>query len=141
MIFDAHAMFTMVLATGAKTQVITGTDEVIDSVNVMDLAGVAKDMGPGSYIEVFAQIMTLFTGLTGLTVNLVTDADVAFSNPTILQSVAMGAAAACTAGRRVTLSTLPEQCERYLKLTFTIAGTEAVGDIMAGLILDRQTNS
>ena len=110
------------------------------STNVYD-TGSTADVGPGNPIQVFAQIMEAFNNLTSLDIKLQTSTDEAFSSPITLQTVSM-LLAALTAGAKVSLSTLPEGCKRYLRLYYDVTGTDpTTGKITAGLVLDRQANT
>ena len=130
MILDKQNLFS-------EDQAVTAT---ADSTNIIDL-GDDLDLGLSSVIETFVQVTTDFATLTSLTVSLVTSADEAFSSPVTLVSSAAIAAADLVAGKQFSLRALPHDTDRYVKLTYTVGGSDATaGKIFAGLALDRQTN-
>ena len=91
-------------------------------------------------VELFVQVTADFATLTSLTVSLYTDSDVAFGSATLLFSSAAVAAASLVAGYKFTLPRIKEGVERYLRITYTVAGSDATtGTVMAGLVLDSQT--
>ena len=98
------------------------------------------DIGPGYPIEVLCVIAETAVGATGLTVELQTSDTADFTDAITLQSAALTDAEQLVAGMQVPLSTLPVGCKRYLRLKYTVTGTATAGQLIAGLVLDRQTN-
>jgi hypothetical protein len=133
MILDKQNLFSedqAITATANSTNIIDlGADNAL--VNTPNL----KDA------ELYVQVTADFATLTSLTVTLTTDNDVAFGSETTLLTSAAIAAASLVAGYKFKFSKLPEGTERYLRLTYTVAGSDATtGTIMAGLVLGSQTS-
>ena len=133
MILDKQNLFS-------NEQAITDT---ADSENIIDLGLDASDVfNPNEKnAELLVQVVEDFATLTSLTVSVQTDADAAFSDPTTLFSSAAVAAASLLAGYKFKLPNLSEGLEQYVKLVYTVAGSDATaGKITAGLVIDKQTN-
>lgn len=136
MIFDKQNLLS-------NDQAITGTAV---SENVIDITGVAgKDAGPGTPINVLAQVTEAFNTLTDLTIALETDDVVGFTGEgsvkTTLQSVNL-VLAKLTLGKQISLSTLPKGCKRYIRLSYTVNGSNpSTGKIFAGLVDAVQSNN
>lgn len=91
-------------------------------------------------IHNLVQVTEDFVGLTSLKVTLQTSVDEAFSSPiTVVESGAV-LAADLKAGYKFPLTCLPEGLKQYVRLNYTVAGTASAGNVMAGLVLDKQTN-
>jgi len=99
-----------------------------------------RDIGPGYPIEVLCVIADTVVGATGLSVDLQTADTEDFADAVTLQTAYLNGADQLVGGAQVPLSTLPTGCKRYLRLNYTVTGTPTAGTIIAGLILDRQTN-
>lgn len=126
-IFDAMNMFS-------DEQDITATAA---STNVID-TGHTKDGGPGYPVHVACIVTEAFNTLTSLAVALQTATDAAFTTPVTLQTVSL-ALAALLAGEEFSFSCLPHGCLRYLRLYYTVTGTDPTeGQISAGLVFDSQ---
>lgn len=134
MIFDKQNLFS-------EDQALTTT---ANSTNIIDLGAddsAVQAMNEKGLLELFAQITaTLATG-TSVKLSLYSDDDVAFGSAKLVSETAVIATAALVAGYQFMTGKLPRIDERYLRLTYTIVGTFDAGTIMAGLILDRQTNN
>jgi hypothetical protein len=99
------------------------------------------DMGKGSIVPIRIQVVTTFATLTSLKVALQADDDVAFGTPTTVLETEAIAAAALVAGYYFNLTQIPmKTTERYLRLYYTVAGSDATaGKITAGHVLAHQT--
>lgn len=129
MIFDYEAMFS-------DDQDITTT---ANSENIVDLGegGGAK----ATPILIGVQVTEDFNNLTSLTVSLTTDDNTGFSSATTLFTSGAILLADLVAGKQINLPPLNNDSERYLRLTYTVAGSAATtGQITAGLVADMQTN-
>jgi len=119
-------------------QAVTAT---VVSTNILDLQGENQgDQGPGEPLNLFAQVTDAdFTTGTSIAVSVYTDDDVAFGSATELYSTPAIALADLVAGYNFALGSLPiELNERYLRFTYTVVGTMAVGTITAGIVSDKQ---
>lgn len=124
------------------------------STNIIDLgatgtafghaAALARDVGKGPIsIPIIVNVVETFATLTSLQVALQVDDDAAFGSPTTIATGPAIAAATLVAGYRFTFpAELPEgTSERYLRLNYTVAGTNAsAGKITAAIVAGRQTN-
>ena len=134
MITDIQNSFTY--ASRDFSQAITASAA---SANVIDL-GDTRDKGPGEPIQIAASVTEDFATLTSLQVSVQTSTDAAFSSPTTLIQTAAVPLASLTAGYRFTIDKLPEHCDRYVRLYFTVAGTNATaGSVAAGVVVDRES--
>lgn len=108
-------------------QAITGTAV---STNVIDL-GQTVDVAPGVPLKLRVQVDETFDNLTSLNIAVQTDTVEAFSSETILFSKDV-LAAALVAGADFDLGILPEGCQQYLRLDYTVTGTNpAAGKVSA----------
>ena len=125
MILDKQNLFSedqAITTTAVSTNIIDlGTDdsEVVTPNN--------KDA------EILAQVTTTFVGATSVALSLYTDADVAFGSATLMFTTAAVANASLVAGYKFKVPTLPEDVERYVRMTYTVVGTASAGTVMAGL--------
>lgn len=127
MIFDKENLFS-------EDQAITVT---ANSTNVIDLG--LTEMGEGEPIQIIVQVTTAFAGGTNMVVTLTTDDNAAMASETTLLASGTIITATLVQGYRFKFSVLPEDCERYLRLTFTVTGTMSAGAVFAGLNIDRDT--
>ena len=129
MIFDNESIMS-------DKQAVTATAV---STNVIDL-GAQKDIGRGKPIPIRVQVTTDFATLTSLQIDLQTDADEAFSDPVVLQGESV-AAAALVAGKVLNFNYIPKNGERYLRMNYTVTGSDATaGNITAGIVMEHQDN-
>ena len=90
---------------------------------------------------ILCQVTETFEGGTSVKASLYKDNDVAFGSATLVQETDAIALASLVAGYKFPLGRiLPLMDEQYLRMTYTVVGTMSAGKIMAGLILDDQTN-
>lgn len=127
MIFDKENLFS-------EDQAITVT---ANSTNVIDLG--LTEMGEGEPIEVIIQVTTAFANGTSIIAKLYTDSAVGMGSEVLLQESGVILTATLVQGYRFKFSILPQDCKRYLRLTYTVNGTMNAGNIFAGLNLDRDT--
>ena len=139
-ILDVDNSFTFNKATGAKNQTLPASTPFV-STNIIDIAGAAKDVGPGNPIMVLIQITGTPTAgsCAGLTFTLQTDTVEALSSPTELWSVTIPIASV-TQGQQIWMP-VPINAERYMRLSCveeTAALGAADGTYFAGVQLDAQ---
>lgn len=128
MIFDSTFLFS-------DDQAVTAT---ANSTNIVDL-GVSRDIGKGVPIPLLIQVTADFATLTSLTVTVETDDNDSFSSATTLASSGAIAAADLVAGYQFPLQYMPIGTERYLRITYTVAGTAATaGTVTAGVVASHQ---
>lgn len=128
----------------SNAQAITATAASSD---VIDLDGQAvsaarKKGAIGIDLEILAQVVESFATLTSLTVALQTDDDSAFGTAeTVVQTAAI-ATASLVVGHQFRLSSLPHRLKRYVRLLYTVAGSNATaGKVTAALVLGRQSTN
>lgn len=128
MIFDKENLLS-------DEQAVTDT---ANSENVIDL-GVARDIGKGVPVPIIVQVVEDFATLTSLTVSIITSANENLSSPTTLATGPTVAAADLLAGKELTVDYVPRETDRYLGLTYTVAGSTATaGKVTAGIIAGHQ---
>jgi hypothetical protein len=112
------------------------------STNVLDLGNTSRS-DEGAPVTLLAQVEAAFTaaGAATLTVTLETDDNEAFSSATVLLSTGAIPKATLVRGYQIPISFLPANCERYVRLNYTVAtGPMTAGMMNAGIVLARQTN-
>ena len=133
MIIDKQNLFS-------EDQAITVT---ADSTNVIDLgndhANVQALNSKGD-LEVFVQCTAQITGGTSVKVGLFSSDTSTFSSETTISESGVILPAVTVAGYQFKMGKLADIDEQYLKLKYTVVGTHSAGTVLAGLILDRQTN-
>ncbi len=129
MLFDAKLLLS-------NQQAITAT---APSTDVID-TGSEKDVGKGGCVPLVIQVTEDFNTLTSLAVAIQTDSDSAFGSPKTLATVTI-LLADLKAGYMSPVITLPQGCERYIRLNYTVAGTApTTGKVTAGIVAGVQTN-
>jgi len=114
------------------------------SENIIDLGNDAAEiqaLNEKGKLEVLAQVTEAFTGATNMKVGIQTSDSSTFSSATTLLETAEIAEASLVAGYQFKFGGLPVINEQYLRLYYTVTGTHSAGTIVAGLVLDRQTNA
>ena len=102
------------------------------STNVVDL-GQTVDVAPGVPLKVRAQVDATFNNLTSLNIAVQTDTVENFASETILFSKDV-VLADLVAGADIDLGILPEGCQQYLRLDYTVTGTNpTTGSVSAFL--------
>lgn len=127
MLLDNELMFS-------KAQAVTSTAA---STNVIDL-GPTHDAGvtPGE-LELFVKVDEAATaaGAATVTLSLETDDNVGFSSATTILTTAAIGKATLVLGYYALRVALPRGCERYLRLSYTVAtGPLTAGKFTAGLV-------
>jgi len=101
-----------------------------------------QDVGAGNPIPLLIQVTEDFTLLDSLTVQVVTDEDVAFGSATILleQTILL---ADLLAGKRYSMNIVPLHAEeRFLAINYIVNGANAgAGKIVAGISAGNNTNN
>lgn len=120
MILDEQALFS-------DKQAVTQTAA---STNVIKVNG---DIGKGEAVEILAQVVEDFAGLTSVKLAVQTcDTE----NGTYTDLVATGAIAVAKlkAGYKFPIKYLPVGIKKFLRLNYTVAGTGTAGKITAGIV-------
>jgi hypothetical protein len=101
------------------------------SADVIDL-GSSRDIGAGEPVMVLVQVTQSFDALTSLTVGLQTSSAENFASPMQLTATSLPLAS-LTAGARFTAGPVPGGVLRYLRLYYTVTGSNpTTGKITAG---------
>lgn len=119
MILDEQAIFSdkqAVTASAASTNTIK----------------VGSDIGKGTPVEIFTQVMTPFAGLTSLKVSVQT-CDTENGSYADVSSTDAIAQATLVGGYRFALKFLPNQLKKYVRLYYTVVGTATAGTITSGV--------
>jgi hypothetical protein len=125
MITDAQTKFSDAQAVTTGTQVST---------NDYDMA-VARDIGRGQQLRVYANVVTAFTGGTSLQVNVIESPNSDLSSPTVIYTGAVIAEASLTAGKVLLDVPLPTTTKRYLGLQYVTVGTHTAGAVTGGIVM------
>lgn len=111
------------------------------STNVIDLGDKDDVFSNGKPVPILIQVTETFATLTSLQVAVQADDDEAFGSATTVVTTAAIAAATLVAGYKFVVNYVPRVSERYLRLSYTVAGSDATaGKITAGIIMADQTN-
>lgn len=122
----------------SNRQPITATAGSTDQIDLSPRgAGIVRDIGAGSNVPMFIQVVETFNNLTSLTVSLQVDEDSAFGSPKTVATTTAIPLASLVAGYKFLLDYVPRGAdERYMRLLYTIAGTApTLGRITAGVSL------
>lgn len=112
------------------------------STNIIDLGNddsKVQALNEKGEIEILIQVTTAFVGGTSIAVAVQADDDSAFGSAETLYTSAAIASADLVAGYKFKIRALPEINKQYIRLYYTVVGTFTAGNILAGLVLDRQT--
>ena len=106
------------------------------STNIFDLGSATRgDIGKGTAIPIVVQVTTDFATCTSLTVGIQTDSVENFASPKTLISQTI-VLASLVAGAKFSFNSIPIGTdERYVRLYYTIAGSDATaGKVTAGIV-------
>ncbi len=148
MYLDGHLVFS---SEQTLTPIAAGSEP---SDNIIDFGGLAAadggvadgtgvlPLGGGEPIKVVIRLIDAVTtgGTTYVQFQLETDDAIALgtNNVVISQTAAIGTAT-LIAGYEVTLSFVPDQCKRYLRVNYVISGNDTTaGSVDAFLVVDAQ---
>lgn len=138
---DAQNLFS-------DAQAITAT---ANSTNHIDLGDTAvyrgsaiklkRDIGGANDVPLLVQVVTNFTGLTSIEVQVQTDDNSGFSTPKLVASSGAIELARLKAGFKFPIPVIPMGTdERYIRLRYVVVGTGTAGAITAGITAGIQTN-
>jgi hypothetical protein len=131
MITDAQTKFSDAQAVTTGTQVSTNAYDMV----------VARDVGRGHGLRVYATVGTAFTGGTSLQANVIESANSDLSSPTVLYTGPVIAEASLTAGAKLLDVGLPTTSKRYLGLQYVTVGTHGAGTANAGIVMTTDSNT
>lgn len=97
-----------------------------------------KDVGPGTPIQLYITVSETCAGLTSLAVAFETSDTEDFATATTLLTTGAVPVAKLKQGYTFPMTIVPDDCLRYLRLKYVIAGTATAGKITAGVVVDRQ---
>jgi len=120
MLLDNEGLFS------DNQKITTGT---IYSDNIVRLG-----LGDVSFVPVIVQVTKDFTGLEKLNVKFQTSSDVAFSNPIDLIESELNLAD-LKEGKMFPINYLPKGNLGYMRICYTVAGTETTGTITASTVM------
>lgn len=146
MIFDEQGLFSdkqVITASAASTNLIDlGATGIPPGGTLGGKTNLSRDPGKGTKVPLRIQVTEDFATLTSLKVAVQTDDNSDFSSAkTVLETEAI-AAADLVAGYVFSIDSIPlGVAERYLRLYYTVAGSDATaGKVMAGVTASNQTN-
>jgi hypothetical protein len=131
MITDAQTRFSSGQAVTTGTQVST---------NSYDL-GIARDVGRGGNLRVYANATATFTGGTSLQASVVESVNSDLSSATVIVSGPVFAEASLVAGTRLLDVALPLTSKRYLGVQYTSVGTHTAGTVDSGIVIDTDSGT
>jgi len=141
MLLDVLTQFSdaqAITASAASTNVV---DLGASGTPVYSSKALNNDSGRGCPISLLIQVTEDFATLTSLTVAFETDDDVAFGSATVLNEQTI-AVADLLAGRTFNPSFVPKYLERYVRLNYTVTGSDATaGTITAAMTAGDQSNN
>lgn len=120
MILDEEALFS-------------DAQEVTESAASTNVVKVNGDIGKGEPVEILAQVVEDFAGLTSLTLAVQT-CDTEDGDYEDLITTGAVEAADLTAGYKFPIKFLPIGISDYLRLYYTVSGTATAGAITAGIV-------
>jgi hypothetical protein len=112
------------------------------STNSIDLAS-ARDIGIGDSLELFVKVITPLAGGTSVQFAYITSANADLSSANVVVQTPPIPAASLLAGSewlRIRLPVLSDAAsrQRYLGVSYAVAGNFTSGTVTAGLVLDRE---
>ena len=130
MLFDAK----LLMSSGQAITATAASTDVIDT-------GSTKDVGKDGSVPLAVQVTETFNALDSLSIAIQTDGDSAFGSPKTLATVTV-LLADLKAGYQLPIITLPQGCERYIRLNYTVngVGVPTAGKVTAGIVAGVQTN-
>lgn len=124
---DSQAIFS-------NEQAITATAASTNVVELSKANGKFSEVAYGKPIPLLIQVVEDFATLTSLTVAVQTDDNAAFSSATTLASATL-AVAALKAGAKFPIKEIPAGNEGFVRLYYTVTGSNATtGKITAGIV-------
>ena len=138
MLLDKQLMFSEAQDLGAAS------DETVVSTNVIDLGAKHANV-PSHYedgeLEVVVGIPEDFAGGTSVQLVLYTDSDEAFGSAAVVfESKVFLTAELKGSELPLRVPSIPAGLERYLRMSYVVAGTMTAGMIDCGLVIDKQSN-
>ena len=125
MLYDLETLFS-------NNQKITATAA---SENVVCFArGPIKEVAFGTPLPLRIQVTEDFAGLTGLTIDVETASDEAFSDAKVLATTGEIAKAELVAGYTAPINFIPKGNLGFMRLKYTVNGSTTAGAITAGVV-------
>lgn len=122
----------------SDAQAITSTAA---STYVVQLSnGQLKEVAFGHVIPLLIQVVQDFATLTSLTVAVQTDDNESFSSPTTLLSSTLALSALKT-GKRFPIIAVPAGNEKYMRMYYTVTGSNATAGKITAVVVDAIDNS
>jgi hypothetical protein len=131
MITDAQTNFSNAQAVTTGTQLSTNSYDM----------GVARDIGRGRDLRVYASATTAFASGTSLQVNIVESVNSDLSSSSVIYTGAVIAEASLTAGKSLIDQVLPATSKRYIGLQFVTVGTHTAGAVTGGIVMNTDSNT
>lgn len=130
---DSQAIFS-------DAQAITATAASTNVVQMSKPNGKLSEVAFGKPIPLLIQVVEDFATLTSLTVAVQTDDNASFSSAKTLASATL-AAAALKAGAKFPINVVPSGNDGYMRLYYTVTGSNATAGKITAAIVDAIDNS
>lgn len=134
--------------TFSSAQAITATAPSTNHIDLGDTATprggpvkLKRDLGGAYDIHLLVQVVSAFTGLTSIEVQIQVDDNNAFSSPKVVGSSGAIVLARLVPGFKFPIPVIPFGAdERFMRLNYVVVGTGTGGAITAGIAAGLQTN-
>jgi len=109
------------------------------SENIID-TGTTKDGSKGNPVKIYGRVTVPYDSLTSFTLIIQASVDEAFTAPINLGYIILTGADVDTAGNLLIDMYLPRKAARYLRLSYTLAGSPTTGSVTAGVVFNSFSN-
>lgn len=113
--------------------------QTITSGTIYSTNTVRFGLGEVSWVPIIIQVVKDFSSLEKLNIKIQTSADESFTTPTDLVESTL-ALAELKAGKKFPINYLPKGNLGFMRLCFTVTGTESTGAITAGVTASSETD-
>ena len=137
MILDSLLIFSdaqAITATAASTNIIAKNSLAAETIPPGWTQAIVHNPAPGEPIPIVVRVTEDFNTLTSLTVTVETDTAAAFSSATQVASSGSIALASLVAGFRIPLTFMPNLTEAFIRLKYTVTGTDPTTGILDAYI-------
>jgi len=138
---DAQNLFSDAQAFTATANSTNYLDLGDTAQPVLAPAKLVRDIGGAYDVPLLVQVVTAFTGLTSVEVQVQTDDNTGFSSAKTVASSGAIPLASLVPGYKFPIPVIPPGAnERYMRLRYVVVGTGTGGALTAGIAAGLQTN-